>query len=313
MASIPAEELRVLLAAKRLPEAEELVERGAAHPDRARWFREAGLLALKSGEPRLAAEWLRRAAELSPRDPEPRHERGLALLELGEVGLAAHAQAGALALDPEHTGARAQRAAALEALGDDEGAAGELAALLTRLGPQPALHARLAGLREAARRAAHASLLGAPAASVEHGPVVAGAFARAALRPPVLAFRAPFADLEAVPDAHGRVRRLTLLFDSMDASLARTDLSYGGTTEDEHGRRVPLDEFTAAATVFLAQGLGIDALRARRLLHFLLTPECGLGPLPFAHARVGWVIDESPGSRRYGLFVEEGRFPAAAT
>jgi hypothetical protein len=99
----------------------------------------------------------------------------------------------------------------------------------------------------------------------------------------------------------------------MDASLARTDLSYGGTTEDEHGRRVPLDEFTAAATVFLAQGLGIDAQRSRRLLRFLLTPQCGLGPLPFAHARVGWVIDESPGSRRYGLFVEEGRLPAAAT
>src|SRR5216683_2859532 len=307
------DELRALLAAKRLREAEELVERSAAHSDRARWFREAGLLALKSGEPRLAAEWLGRAAELSPRDPEPRHERGLALLELGEVGLAAHAQAEALALDPEHTGARAQRAAALEALGDDEGAAGELAALLTRLGPQPALHARLAGLREAARRAAHASLLGAPAARVEHSPVVAGAFARTAQRPPGLAFRAPFADLEAVPDAHGRVRRLTLVFDSMDASLARTDLSYGGTAEDEHGRRVPLDEFTAAATVFLAQGLGIDALRARRLLRFLLTPESGLGPLPFAHARVGWVIDESPGSRRYGLFVEEGRFPAAAT
>src|SRR5713101_6833826 len=183
-----------------------------------------------------------RAAELSPRDPEPRHERGLALLELGEVGLAAHAQAEALALDPEHTGARAQRAAALEALGDDEGAAGELAALLTRLGPQPAMHARLAGLREAARRAVHASLLGAPAKRVEHSPVVAGAFARTAQRPPGLAFRAPFADLEAVPDAHGRVRRLTLVFDSMDASLARTDLSYGGTTEDEDGR------FPAAAT-----------------------------------------------------------------
>jgi tetratricopeptide (TPR) repeat protein len=313
MAPVPAEELRALLAAKRLREAEELVERGAAHPDRARWFRDAGLLALKSGEPRLAAEWLDRAAQLSPRDPEPRHERGLALLELGEVGLAAHAQAEALALDPEHTGARAQRAAALEALGDDQGAASELAVLLTSLGPQPALHARLAGLRDAARRAAQVSLLGAPAARVQHSPLVAGAFARTAQLPPGLAFRAPFADLEAVPDAHGRLRRLTLVFDSMDASLARTDLSYGGTTEDEHGRRVPLDEFTAASTVFLAQGLGIDAQRARRLLRFLLAPQCGLGPLPFAHASVGWVIDESPGSRRYGLFVEEGRFPAAAT
>src|SRR3989442_15530229 len=306
MASTPTDELRALLAAKRLREAEELVERGAAHPDRARSFREAGLLALKSGEARLAAEWLRRAADLSPRDPEPRHERGLALLELGEVGLAAQAQAEALALDPDHVGARAQRAAALEALGDDEGAARGLAELLARIGPQPALEARLAGLRDAARRAAHFSLLGAAAARVEHSPIVVSAFARVALRPPVLAFRAPFADLEALPDAHGRVRRLTVLFDSMDASLGRTDLSYGGTTEDEHGRRVPLDEFTSAATVFLAHGLGIDAPRARRLLRFLMTPECGLGPLRFAHARVGWVIDESAPERRYGLFIEEG-------
>jgi hypothetical protein len=93
----------------------------------------------------------------------------------------------------------------------------------------------------------------------------------------------------------------------MDASLGRTDMSYGGTTEDEHGRRVPLDEFTSAAVVFLAHGLGIDAPRARRLLRFLMAPECGLGPLRFAHARVGWVIDESAPERRYGLFVEAGR------
>ncbi|MFL5310036.1 MAG: hypothetical protein ACJ79H_06220 [Myxococcales bacterium] len=307
MASSPSEDLRTLLAAKRLREAEELVESAAAHPARARSFREAGLLALKSGEPRLAAEWLRRAADLSPRDPEPRHERGLALLELGEVGLAAQAQGEALALDPDHIGARAQRAAALEALGDDDGAARELSELLARTGPQPALHARLAVLRDAARRAAHLSVLGAPAARVEHSPLVAGTFARAALRPPGISFRAPFADLEALSDAHGRVRRLALLFDSMDASLARTDLAYGGTTEDEHGRRVPLDEFTSAAVVFLAHGLGIDAPRARRLLRFLMTPECGLGPLRFAHARVGWVIDESAPQRRYGLFVEEAR------
>jgi tetratricopeptide (TPR) repeat protein len=307
MACIPEDELRALLAANRLREAEELVERGAAQPDRAQSFREAGLLALKSGVPRLAAEWLRRAAQLSPRDPEPWHERGLALLEMGEVGLAAQAQGEALARDPDHAGAHAQRAAALEALGDDEGAARELAELLARIGPQPALQARLAGLRDASRRAAHFSLLGAAAARVEHSPIVANAFARAVLRPPVLAFRAPFAGLEALPDAHGRVRRLTLLFDSMDASLGRTDMSYGGTTEDEHGRRVPLDEFTSAATVFLAHGLGIDAPRARRLLRFLMTPECGLGPLPFAHARVGWIIEESGAERRYGLFVEEGR------
>jgi tetratricopeptide (TPR) repeat protein len=304
MASSPSEELRALLAAKRLREAEELVERSADHTDRARSFREAGLLALKSGEARLAAGWLRRAADLSPRDPEPRHEQGLALLELGEVGLAAQAQGDALALDADHVGARAQRAAALEVLGDDEGAARELSELLARIGPQPALQARLAGLRDAARRAAHLSLLGAAAARIEHSPIVASAFARVALRPPVIAFRAPFADLEALPDAHGRVRRLTVLFDSMDASLGRTDLSYGGTTEDEHGRRVPLDEFTSSATVFLAHGLGIDAPRARRLLRFLMTPECGLGPLRFAHARVGWVIDESAAERRYGLFIE---------
>src|SRR6267378_1440545 len=154
MACIPEDELRALLAANRLREAEELVERGAAQPDRAQSFREAGLLALKSGVPRLAAEWLRRAAQLSPRDPEPWHERGLALLELGEVGLA-------------------PQAAALEALGDDEGAARELAELLARIGPQPALQARLAGLRDAARRAAHFSLLGAAAARVEHSPIVA--------------------------------------------------------------------------------------------------------------------------------------------
>ena len=55
MACIPEDELRALLAANRLREAEELVERGAAQPDRAQSFREAGLLALKSGVPRLAA------------------------------------------------------------------------------------------------------------------------------------------------------------------------------------------------------------------------------------------------------------------
>jgi tetratricopeptide (TPR) repeat protein len=306
MATVPADTLKALLAAKRLREAEELVERGAEHAggSRARWFHDAGLSALKAGEPRLSAEWLRRAADLSPRDPEPRHERGLALLELGEVGLAAQAQGEALALDPDHMGARAQRAAALEALGDDDGAARELSELLARIGPQPALQARLEGLREAARRAAHASLLGSPAARAEGNSLIGSAFARVASQPPVVAFRAPFAELELLADAAGRIRRLTLLFDSMDASLARTDLSYGGTTEDEHGRRVPLDEFTAAATVFLAQGLGIDARRARRLLRFLLTPECGMGPLRFAQALVGWVVDESGGDRRYGLFVE---------
>jgi tetratricopeptide (TPR) repeat protein len=303
------EQLRDLLAAKRIADAERLVEAAAAQSaDPGRMFHEAGQQALKAGEPRLAAEWLRRAAELLPRDPEPRHELGLALLELGEVGLAARAQREALSIDPDHIGARAQRAAALEALGDDHGAARELAELLARTGPQPALQARLSGLREAARRAAHRSLLGVPVSRIDQTPFLSAAFVRAAVQP-MLAFRAPFAELQVAPDAQGRVRRLTLVFDSMDASLARTDLSYGGTTEDEHGRRVPLDEFTAAATLFLAQGLGIEPDRARRLLKFLMTKECGLGPLTMAQARVGWVIDESPAGRRYGLFVEADRQP----
>lgn len=300
------DELPALLAAKRLTEAEQLVEaKVKSSPDRARLLLDAGRQALKAGEPRLAADWLGRAADLLPRDPEPPHERGLALLELGEVGLAAHAQAEALAIDPDHIGARAQRAAALGALGDEAGAARELSELLARTGPQPALQARLAGLREAARRAEHQSLLGSPANRLEHSPLIQPAFARAAVQP-LIAFRAPFADLQVDADERGLIRRLTLVFDSMDASLARTDLSYGGTTEDEHGRRVPLDEFTAVATIFLAHALGIEPERSRRLLRYLMTPECGMGPLSFAHAQVGWLVDESGGSRRYGLFVEAG-------
>lgn len=298
------DELAALLAAKRLPEAEQLVEANArSSSDRARVLLDAGRRALKAGEPRLAADWLRRASELLPRDPEPRHERGLALLELGEVGLAAHAQAEALALDPDHIGARAQRAAMLEALGDDAGSARELSELLARTGPQPALQARLGGLHEAARRAERRSLLGSPANRLEHSPLIQSAFARAAVQP-LVAFRAPFADLQVDANERGQIRSLTLLFDSMDASLARTDLSYGGTTEDDHGRRVPLDEFTSAATLFLAHALGIEPERSRRLLRYLMTPECGLAPLSFAHARVGWVIDESRAARRYGLYVE---------
>jgi tetratricopeptide (TPR) repeat protein len=300
------DDLAALLAAKRFGEAEQLVEaRAKDSPDRARLWLDAGRRALKAGEPRLAAEWLRRASDLLPRDPEPRHERGLALLELGDVGLAAHAQAEALALDPDHIGARAQRAAALDALGDDAGAARELSELLARTGPQPALQVRLVSLREAARRAEHRSLLGSPANRLEHDPLIQPAFVRAAVQP-LVTFRAPFADLQIDADEHGLIRRLTLLFDSMDASLARTDLSYGGTIEDEDGRRVPLDEFTAAATLFLAHALGIEPQRSRRLLRYLMTPECGLGPISFGRARVGWVIDESRGGRRYGLFVEAG-------
>ena len=73
---------------------------------------------------------------------------------------------------------------------------------------------------------------------------------------------------------------------------------------------MPLDEFTAASTVFLAQALGTDPLRARRLLRFLLAPECGLGPVRIAGAQVGWVIDESGGERRYGLYAND-LLPAA--
>ena len=145
-----------------------------------------------------------------------------------------------------------------------------------------------------------------PVARIDQTPFLSAAFARAAVQP-MLAFRAPFAEVQVAPDAQGRVRRLTLLFDSMDASLARTDLSYGGTIQDEHGRRVPLDEFTAAATLFLAYGLGIEPERARRVLKFLMTKECGLGPIAVAHACVGWVIDELPAGRRYGLFIEVAR------
>jgi len=267
--------------------------------DRPRLTSEAARLLHKAGRAEAAARWYGRAADLSPRDPEPRHDRGLALLEAGEVGLAAFAQREALALDPDHTGARAQLAAALEALGDDEGAARELSELLTRLGPQPALAARLLGIQEAARRAAHLSLLGSPVSRMGANVLVSSAFARGADG----IYRAPFGELSATTDTHGRILRLVLVFASMDASLGRTDVSFGGTTEDEHGRRVPLDEFTAASTVLLAQGLGIDAERARRLLRFLLTKECGLGPHRFAGAQVGWVIEETAAGRRYGLFV----------
>jgi hypothetical protein len=256
--------------------------------------------ALKSGDTESAVRLYRRAQSLSPRDPEIPHERGLALLETGDVGLAALAQAEALALDPGHVGARAQRAAALEALGDDEGAARELRDLLSRIGPQPALSARLFSLEQSAQRAASRRLLGASPARLAASPLVGSALARNISDP--LVFRAPFAELRA-GTRDGALARLDLIFDSMDASLGRSDLSYGGTTEDEHGRRVPLDEFAAAGIVFLAEALGIETLRARRMLSFLLAPECGLGPHRFAGANVGWTLSGANGARRYGLFV----------
>ncbi len=254
--------------------------------------------ALKSGEVRAAVRLYQRAQELSPRDPEIPHERGLALLETGEIGLAALAQREALALDPEHVGARAQCAAALEALGDDLGAAEQLRQLLARIGPQLALSARLSSLEQAAARARSRRLLGASPGRLVASPLIGSALARDLADP--LKFRAPFGELTAQV-REGAVERLQLVFESMDKSLGRNDLSYGGTTEDEHGRRVPLDEFTAAGVVFLAEALGIETIRARRMLSFLLAPECGLGPHRFAGAGIGWSISGANGSRRYGL------------
>ena len=257
--------------------------------------------ALKSGDTASAVRLYLRAQSLSPRDPEIPHERGLALLETGDVGLAALAQAEALALDPGHVGARAQRAAALEALGDDEGAASELRDLLSRIGPQPALSARLSSLEQSAQRAASRRLLGASPARLGASPLVGSALARNISDP--LMFRAPFAELR-MELRQGVIARLDFVFDSMDASLGRSDLTYGGSTEDEQGRRVPLDEFTAAGIVFLSESLGVEPLRARRMLSFLLAPECGLGPHRFAGVNVGWTISGANGGRRYGLSAE---------
>ncbi|HYS07635.1 MAG TPA: hypothetical protein VEP66_02780 [Myxococcales bacterium] len=256
--------------------------------------------ALKAGETETAIRLYRQAQPLSPRDPEIPHELGIALVEKGEVGLAAFAQGQALALDSAHIGARAQRAAALAALGDDEGAARDLREVLQRLGPQPSLSARLYSLEQAAKDAASRRLIGSNPARLSASPLIGSALARNISDP--LSFRAPFAELHA--EIHdGKLSRLDLVFDSMDASLGRSDVSYGGTTEDEHGRRVPLDEFTAAGIVFLSESLGIETLRARRLLSFLLAEECGLGPHRFAGVDVGWTISGSDGTRRYGLFA----------
>jgi hypothetical protein len=188
----------------------------------------------------------------------------------------------------------------LAALGDDEGAAQDLREVLQGLGPQPSLSARLYSLEQAAKDAASRRLIGANPARLAASPLVGSALARNISDP--LSFRAPFAELRA--EVHdGRLSRLDLVFDAMDASLGRSDVSYGGTTEDEHGRRVPLDEFTAAGIVFLSESLGIDTVRARRLLSLLLAEECGLGPHRFAGVNVGWTISGTDGARRYGLFA----------
>jgi hypothetical protein len=263
-------------------------------------FLEQARAALKAGEPHKAVRAYRRAQELLPRDPEVPHERGLAHLEAGDVGLAAFAQAEALALDPDHRGARAQRAAALEALGDDEGAARELDELLHRIGPMPALQARYIALGESARRARERRLIGNGAARLAGGPL---ATPLARTIDEVLAFKASFAELRGTAEGANLVR-LDLVFESMDASMGRSDMTYGGTTEDVEGRRVPLDEFSAAGIVFLSEALGIEPLRARRMLSFLLTPECGLGPHRFAGCKVGWTVEGDDGQRRYGLFCE---------
>ena len=270
--------------------------------------------AFKAGYPHAAVRDFRKAQSLAPRDAEIPHERGLAHLEAGEVGLAALAQGEALALDPEHLGARAQRAAALEALGDDEGAARELEELLRRIGPNLPLQARSIGLRESARRARERRLLGNPAARLAGSPLAtplarslssAAAFrpSRAEAAASELEFKAPFAVLRGSVEGAVLVR-LDLVFEAMDASMGRSDLTYGGSTEDEHGRRVPLDEFTASGVVFLAEALGIETVRARRLLSFLLTPDCGLGPHQFAGCQAGWTLSGDDGTRQYGLFAE---------
>jgi Flp pilus assembly protein TadD len=254
--------------------------------------------ALKAGDPQLAVKLFREAEELWPRNPELPHGRGLAHIEAGEPGLAQHAQGLALSLDPEHFGARAQRAAALEAMGDDAGAARELSELLKRIGPQPALFARLAGLEAAAARAAARRMLGKPLAALVTSPLVTSAFARDINDPNL--FRAPFGELRV------RGPRLELMFENLDASMGRSDLSYGASTVEEDGRRVPLDEFTAASIVFLCEALGIESSRARRMLSFLLTPDCGMTAQQFAGARVGWLVEGDDTARRYGLFAEPG-------
>src|SRR5207302_341953 len=110
------------------------------------------------------------------------------------------------------------------------------------------------------------------------------------LEGPGLRFRAPFGTLRAALDAGGRVHELALVFDDMAASLRRSDLAYGGTTQEEDGRRVPLDELTAAATVFLSEAidlylgsdvidLHVDSFIWTRIFGYDLTRRHGRGLL----------------------------------
>src|SRR5947207_15596264 len=71
----------------------------------------------------------------------------------------------------------------------------------------------------------------------------------------------------------------------VDGGVARAHRPrYGGTTEDEHGRRISLEKFIAASVVFLAQALAIETERARRLLRFLLAKEYRLDRAPSRRA-----------------------------
>jgi hypothetical protein len=159
-------------------------------------------------------------------------------------------------------------------------------------------------LRRNAARAAHLRLIGATLAALRQSPLVGTVFVPRQGGPQGGAeLRAPFGELLAALDQQGRIARLQLGFEDMAASLGRSDLSYGGTTEDDDGRRVPLDEFSSAATVFFGQACGIEPTRARRLLQFLLAPEAGLAPLPFAGLRVGWAIEGDGAARRYALYA----------
>src|SRR4051812_50213905 len=80
---------------------------GASALERPRVVNEAARLLHKAGRAEAAARWYGRAADLSPRDPEPRHDRGLALLEAGEGGVPPLAPRGGPAPAPRHARARA--------------------------------------------------------------------------------------------------------------------------------------------------------------------------------------------------------------
>ena len=198
----------------------------------------------------------------------------------------------------------------------------DLRTLLESLGPQPALHARRLAIEQAAARAADQRLVGNSVRHLLGSALIGTTFTRALPH-----LRAQFADLrvEAGGARGDRVDRLLLVFDDMQSSMQRNDLQYGGTTQDEHGRTVPLDEFHSAAAVFLAQAGGVQPQRARRLLEWLLTKEAGLGPHSWAGLLVGWSIEEQAGdaaggqgggargARRYGLSVALPANPPGGT